>query len=202
MILFYDPQTGLIRSWLLSGNGDELEGFPSIEVPGLTDARGLYVWQGAVHPLPAKPDPWTTFDPAAGAWVDMRSPEQTAADLAKAKRAAIAEVNAWAAAERVKHITIIPGQDMIYLAKEAEAVRWLAADPAPADLAGFPLIAAEVGITAETPWHLAQIWAQLGQIWRGMAAQIEAVRLGVIKAVEAAGDAVGVETALSGLPKN
>ena len=189
MLLFYDEATGLVRRFLHSGDGTEDVG-PWIEVnvaagPGIaevSDPWSVYVWQGAVHPLPPKPGDSATFDPAAGAWV--RDAAALAADLAAAKSAAIAQVNAWAGRERGRHITIAPGQDMIYLAKEAEALRYLAdPDPSPAD---YPLICAEVGVTAPDAYQIAQIWAYMSAMWRQVAAQIEAARLGTIAQIEAA----------------
>ena len=198
MLLFYDAETGLVRRFLHSGDGSEDTG-PWVQAE-VADPWSVYVWQGAVHPLPPKPGDWATFDPATATWLDRRSAAQRAADLERAKAAAIARVNGWASRERARHITAIPGQDMIYLAKEAEAIRWLAADPAPADLTAYPLLAAEIGITAETPDQLAQLWVHLGQIWRGLAAGIETQRLGTIKAITEAGDEDGVSAALATLP--
>lgn len=189
MLLFYDEATGLVRRFLHSGDGTEDVG-PWIEVnvaagPGIaevSDPWSVYVWQGSVHPLPPKPGASATFNPAAGAWV--RDAAALADDLAAAKAAAIAQVNAWAGRERARHITIAPGQDMIYLAKEAEALRYLAdPDPAPAD---YPLICAEVGVTAPDAYQIAQIWAQMAALWRQVAAQIETARLGTIAQIEAA----------------
>lgn len=189
MLLFYDAETGLVRRFLHSGDGSEDAG-PWIEVnvaagPGIaevTDPWSVYVWQGAVHPLPPKTGASAVFDPAAGAWV--RDAAALAADLETAKAAAIARVNDWAGRERARHITIAPGQDMIYLAKEAEALRYLAdPDPAPAD---YPLICAEVGITAPDAYQIAQVWAYMSAMWRQVAAQIETLRLGTIAQIEAA----------------
>lgn len=189
MLLFYDEATGLVRRFLHSGDGTEDVG-PWIEVnvaagPGIaevSDPWSVYVWQGSVHPLPPKPGASATFNPAAGAWV--RDAAALADDLAAAKAAAIAQANAWAGRERARHITITPGQDMIYLAKEAEALRYLAdPDPAPAD---YPLICAEVGVTAPDAYQIAQIWAQMAALWRQVAAQIETARLGTIAQIEAA----------------
>lgn len=180
MLLFYDAETGLVRRFLHSGDGTEDVG-PWIEAD-VADPWSVYVWQGAVHPLPPKIGASAVFDPAAGAWV--RDAAALAADLETAKAAAIARVNDWAGRERAQHITIAPGQDMIYLAKEAEALRYLA-DPDP-DPAEYPLIAAEVGVTAPDAYQIAQIWAQMAGMWRQVAAQIEAVRLGTIAQIEAA----------------
>ena len=107
---------------------------------------------------------------------------QLAADrLAVAREAAVAEINAWAAQERLAYITVMPGQEMIYMAKEAEARAWLA-DPAP-EMAAYPLLAAEVGITAPDAYQLAQLWVNLATLWRVAAARIEGERLSRIKGV-------------------
>ena len=107
---------------------------------------------------------------------------QLAADrLAVAREAAVAEINAWAAQERLAYITVMPGQEMIYMAKEAEARAWLA-DPAP-EMAAYPLLAAEVGITAPDAYQLAQLWVNLAALWRVAAARIEGERLSRIKGV-------------------
>lgn len=120
-----------------------------------------------------------------------------AADLATAKARAIAGINARAGQQRLALITDLPGQDMIYLAKEAEALRYLAETPEPADLSSYPLIAAEVGITAPDAYQIAQIWAQLGAMWRQVAAQIEGARLGAINAITAAEDDAAIRSAIA-----
>lgn len=155
---------------------------------------------GMIEAYPPRPGDWARFDFVQRVWIDPRTADDLAAELSAARGRAIAQVNGWAAQERAKHITAIPGQDMIYLAKEAEAIRWLGADPAPTDPADFPLIAAEIGITAETSDQLAQLWVNLGHLWRGLAAQIETARLGTIKAITEAGDQDGIAAALAGLP--
>ena len=107
---------------------------------------------------------------------------QLAADrLAASRAAAVAEINAWAAQERLKYITDLPGQGMIYLAKEVEARAWLAA-PAP-DATAYPMLAAEVGITAPDAYQLSQIWVNMAAMWRGVAARIEHERLQRIAAI-------------------
>lgn len=106
------------------------------------------------------------------------------ADLAAEKVLAVAAVNHLAGVTRQKYITTIPGQDMIYMAKEREALAFLAAPTT--DLMSYPMIAAEIGITAPTPWQLAQVWANVSVYWRGVAAQIEGARMQAIADVEAA----------------
>lgn len=127
--------------------------------------------------LPPRPCAVAVFDYALGQWIDPRTLDQV-------KASARARVVAWAAAERTKYITVMPGQEMIYLAKEAEAVRFVA-DPAP-DMADYPFLASEIGVTATTPYELAQVWLFMSQAWRGAAAQIEQARLAALAQIEAA----------------
>lgn len=84
---------------------------------------------------------------------------RAAAALAEARATAHAALATRIAAARSALITDLPGQQMIYLAKEAEARAFLA-DPAP-DLAAYPLLAAEVGLTA--PMH--RRWPRSGSTW-------------------------------------
>ncbi len=119
-------------------------------------------------------------------------PEVVPLDRVKAR--AVARINDAASSLRQHYITVIPGQEMIYLAKEAEAVRYLA--EAPETLTEYPMLAAEVGITAPTAYELAQLWANMSALWRQVAAQIETARLTAIYAIEAAPDAETVEVAV------
>lgn len=107
-----------------------------------------------------------------------------AAQLEQAKRDAGLAVNTMVGAIRQRYITTSPGQEMIYLAKEAEA-RELASDPAP-DPADYPMLAAEVGITAPTLAEVGQIILNLAVLWRGIGAQLEQVRLTTHTQVSAA----------------
>ena len=102
------------------------------------------------------------------------------------KATAIARINAASGLARQQFITTCPGQDMIYIAKEREALAYLAAPTA--DLTAYPLLAAEIGVTAPTAWELAQVWANVSVYWRGVAARIEGVRMRAIAAIEAAAD--------------
>lgn len=121
-------------------------------------------------------------------------PEVVPLDRVKAR--AVARINDAASSLRQHYITVIPGQEMIYLAKEAEAVRYLA--EAPETLTEYPMLSAEVGITAPTAYELAQLWANMSALWRQVAAAIEHIRLSAIYAVETAPDAAAIQTATSG----
>ncbi|PTV94010.1 hypothetical protein C8J27_11061 [Rhodobacter aestuarii] len=146
--------------------------------PELPDGVGIgWAWDGAV-------------------WAPPRGPasEQLLAD-AKAK--AWQKLSEAICGARLALITDLPGQEMIYLAKEAEARAWITAE-APV-LADYPLLAAEVGITAPDADALAQIWLNLSSNWRTAAAQLEARRMTVSAEIEAAGTLADIAAALSAL---
>jgi hypothetical protein len=109
---------------------------------------------------------------------------RAATELAAAKASARTKLAEAVAATRAALITDLPGQDMIYLAKEAEARAWTA-DPTP-DPAAYPLLSAEIGITAPDAASLAQIWLNLAALWRSAAADLEALRLSASAAIDAA----------------
>lgn len=148
------------------------------------EATHYFDGQGfALFPM-AKPSEFHRFDRALLLWVDDRNQAELAAALQGAKLNAVQRVNAGCAAARTQFMTDIPGQEMIYLTKEAEALRYLS-DPQP-DLTAYPLLTAETGITAPTADQLAQIWANMGALWRSAAAISERVRMTALIAIEAA----------------
>lgn len=115
--------------------------------------------------------------------------------LEGARVRAIARVNAAAGQVRRRYITEIPGQEMIYLQKEAEAVAFLA-NPAP-DPARYPFIAAEVGATAPSAHEVAQVYVNLAALLRTAGATLEQLRLGAIVAIETTDTAAGIEAAVA-----
>lgn len=162
---------------------------------GSVNPAACYVKNGEVKAYPEKPQAYLTFDFAAEAWVDARDAETIARDLDEVKESAIAEVNAQIGRARQTFITVLPGQDMIYLRKEAEARAYLAAsDPT---LADYPMISAEVGVTAETAYQVAQVWIYMTQSWQAVAASLEAIRLTATNAIAAAADEAAVAVALA-----
>lgn len=122
---------------------------------------------------------------------------RTAAALEAAKAEARVTLAAAVTAARAALITDLPGQSMIYLAKEAEARAWIA-DPTP-DPAAYPLLSAELGITAPDGASLAQIWLNLATLWRSTAADLEALRLTTRAAIDAATTLEEVGAAMSQL---
>ncbi|WP_054302632.1 hypothetical protein [Gemmobacter sp. LW-1] len=120
---------------------------------------------------------------------------RAAAALEAAKAEARVTLAAAVTAARATLITDLPGQSMIYLAKEAEARTWIA-DPTP-DPAAYPLLSAELGITAPDGASLAQIWLNLATLWRSTAADLEALRLTTRAAIDAATTVEEVEAAMA-----
>ena len=115
--------------------------------------------------------------------------------IERTRAQAIAGINRVAGEARRRWITVIPGQEMLYLEKRQEAQAYLS-DPDP-DITLYPLIAAEIGITAPSAWEVAQVYLGLAAIWRQIAAPLEAARLAGIAAVEVAPDAETVAAALA-----
>lgn len=107
-------------------------------------------------------------------------------DLTHLRATAIAEINARAGVARGRYITVAPGQEMIYLRKETEARRYLELETPPETLVDFPFMAAEIGVTASTPYELAQLWLNMSAMFEVVGSQLEQVRLQSIYAVEEA----------------
>lgn len=78
-------------------------------------------------------------------------------------------------AARMAYITSLPGQDAIYQAKEVEAKNYLLELPTTLD--NYPLLAAEVGLTAPTAYELAQVWLNMASNWRIIASKLETARM-------------------------
>ena len=85
------------------------------------------------------------------------------------------------AVTRSRFITALPAQDMTYLRKETEALAYVS-DPDPA-MANYPFLSAEVGVTAPDAWSVAQVWLYMSAMWRGIAAQLEGIRITAINAI-------------------
>ncbi len=134
----------------------------------------------------------------AGEWWQSWSVRQeTAGELAAAKAAALVEVDRQAEATRLLFITLGSAQALVYEAKRHEALS-LAADQSP-DPADYPLLSAEIGITAATLAEVGvAVLAMAGQ-WRAVAAGIERERLGAKAAITAATTIAAVRAASTGI---
>lgn len=96
-----------------------------------------------------------------------------------------AQVDASAERERGRHITPGAGQAMTHQQKASEAVM-LEDDPDPQP-GEYPLLTAEVGITAPTLAEVGAIVRAAHGQWILLGAAIEAARLGAKKAIDEAG---------------
>jgi hypothetical protein len=120
-----------------------------------------------------------------------------AAAVARARAAARTRFYDAVGRARLAFVTDIPGQQNIYAAKETEARSYLAATPAPATLVAYPLIAAEVGITAPDAYQLAQVWANMAALWKQVAAATERLRMEMSAALDAATSEAEIDAATS-----
>ncbi|WP_420343956.1 hypothetical protein [Paenirhodobacter sp.] len=153
-------------------------------IAGHHDPAQVYIVAGQPVPFPAAPGDWAVWDWATHAWSDPRDAAWHAARLAEARAAALAQITALRGAARLAYITDIPGQEAIYIAKLEEARAWLAAvDP---DIADYPLIGSEVGVTAPTPYEVAQVFLNLNALWVQVAAAIDGGCFAAEAAVQAA----------------
>ncbi|OLN24852.1 putative tail fiber assembly protein [Desulfovibrio sp. DV] len=148
----------------------------------------------AVGPLPEgatltpPPSRRHTWDAATASWQP---------DMAAIQADAEAAIDAQADALLAPYISLTPGRAMTYLAKEAQARQFLAAEnPDPAD---YPLIAGEVGITADTAKAVAETILDMAQAWHSMGAAIEAVRLTAKKQVRQAQTPEAVQAVLNAI---
>lgn len=145
--------------------------------------------------------------PAATNWIDVEDPPRhfegyrvvegvlSMIDISPERKAAISEINMSMSTIREQYVTNITGQEMLYQVKEEEARAYLVSDPEPTDLTDYPLIAAEVGITAPTAYEVAQVYLNMAIQWKTLAAQLETLRLGTIKSIEEALDTASISVA-------
>ena len=106
--------------------------------------------------------------------------------LLQAKGKAEAAMNKTIGGIRSRFITDLPGQDMVYQRKEAEALAYLAMPVPPTELSRFPFLAAEVGITAPNVYQLAQVWVNMASQLSYVAAMLERIRMTIVLAIEGA----------------
>ena len=115
--------------------------------------------------------------------------------LATLRAAALLQVDAAAGAARMRWITYAPGQDMEYMATEAEARRYVAAGTGtPAE---YPMLWAEaqaIGSTATLATVAAEVIA-LTDAWTAAGAEIKRLRRTAKLAIEAATSPAEIEAA-------
>lgn len=124
---------------------------------------------------------------------DVLAPYGLFVSLDPLKVALKAGVDTAAERQRAKYITLGAGQAMTYQQKASEAVM-LEDDPA-ADPADYPLLSAEVGITAPTLAEVGAVVRAAHGAWILLGAQIEGLRLGAKRAIDEAADAAEARAA-------
>ncbi|TBZ98228.1 hypothetical protein E0H56_03735 [Rhizobium leguminosarum bv. viciae] len=118
-------------------------------------------------------------------------------DLATHKAAIAKAIDAAAERERLKYITAGAGQALTYQQKADEATRYLAAtNPDPSD---YPLLSAEVGVTASDIAGVAQVVKTAFTLWQVIGAGIERARLTAKAAVDAAQSAEEADAVYSSI---
>lgn len=114
---------------------------------------------------------------------DEASPE----DVEMFRAYAISQVNYLSGRARLSLITSLPGQDMLYIEKQNEAIRLLALETIPEDTSVVaPFLTAEIGLTAPTAFEVAQIYLNMAETFRVVGPQLEQVRIGSLIAIETA----------------
>lgn len=195
-LIFYETATGRVTRQLTLL--DEYERDQNLRegesyLLGSVNPSEVYVKAGEVKSYPPKPASYMTFDFTTETWVDPRTPEDIAEDLANYILDVVFKVNSAVSTVRKNYITDIAGQDMIYMRKEEQAISYIAAtDPI---LSQYPMIAAEVGLTATTAYEVAQVWLYMSDAWQQIAAGLENVRLTATYAIEAATTEAEVQAA-------
>lgn len=136
-------------------------------ITGAYDARAFYIVDGAAVAIPPRPaGVWATFSHALGAWqIDM---EETRA-------LTLMGITQRRADARKLFVTDIPGQDAVYMAKAQEAREFLPlyVSEELVDPTLWPLIASEIGSTADTYYEVAQTFANLNALWLQVAGAVD-----------------------------
>ncbi|AGN34401.1 hypothetical protein [Rhizobium sp. P007] len=130
-----------------------------------------------------------------GSW-DFK-PTKSDISLDDLKSALKIRIDAAAEAERLKYITSGAGQALTYMQKSDEARRYLAADEPDAD--DYPLLSAEVGITAPDIHGVAVIVSAAFSQWQQIGAAIEAARLGGKASIETSETAANAQAAFDSI---
>ena len=120
-------------------------------------------------------------------------PGATTAPLELVKARLKIMIDASAEVNRLKYITPGAGQAMTYQQKVDEVCA-LALDSEP-DAVNYPLLSAEVGITAPSLQEVAAVVLAAYQLWQQIGAAIEGTRLGAKAAIDAAETVEAAEAA-------
>jgi hypothetical protein len=107
--------------------------------------------------------------------------------LAAIKAALKARVDAAAEQQRLRYVTAGAGQAMVYLAKEAELIKWIAASrPQSPDRDDYPWAKDRAAATGASVAQVLGEWEQRVALWQTVGRAIEIAREGAKAAIDAA----------------
>lgn len=119
--------------------------------------------------------------------------------LDDAKAGALAEIDRQGGERRLIYITAIPGQDGTYIAKQNEALAWVAAGSPALGFTGFPYAEAEAAMTGDTVAETLATYRAQSDMMNAINAQLEAVRISKKREVMSAQDVAAVQAILANL---
>lgn len=160
-----------------------------IEIEDHINPNDLYTKDGLIRVRSTCPGEYYSFDTVSESWVD-----DSLARLPEIKSKALRFVGEECSKVRSLYITDISGQEMIYTMKRDEAVAYLN-DSNPI-LSNYPLISAEIGITATTAYEVAQVYINMSNMFTQALAALENIRLIAVSTINSATEKTGVDTAL------
>ena len=160
-----------------------------IEIEDHINPNDLYLKDGLIKVRPTCPGEYYSFNTVPESWVD-----DSLARLPEIKSKALRFVDEECSKIRSLYVTSISGQEMIYTMKRDEAVAYLN-DSNPI-LSNYPWISAEIGVTADTAYEVAQVYINMSAMFTQALAALENIRLGTVYTINSATEKTGVDTAL------
>lgn len=158
------------------------------------NAEGSITVESMLDGYQAQPGEVLFADPPTEGQLDARFPD---AVMAAARAKARAAISLQAEQARLQYVTAGSAKAMAYQEKAREAVAYLAdPDPDPAD---YPLLGAEVGVTAETLPAVAVVVNGKYQLFRQIEALIGGTEAAAQKAVKEAQSVETIDAVLAGL---
>ena len=161
-----------------------------VEIGDRINPNDLYIKDGLIKVRSTCPGEYYSFDISSETWID-----DTLLRLPEIKLKASKVVSDKCSTIRSLYITNVKGQEVVYTMKRDEALRFLNDnDP---DISEYPLIAAEIGITAQAAHEVAQIYINMSHMFVQALAALENIRLTAVSAIETATTKADVDDALS-----
>lgn len=150
----------------------------------------------------AGPVPWDEADalltdPDLEADIEASRKAADARPLDEIRAAALENIDQRAESERLRYVTPGSAQTMVYMRKVQEAEA-MALDDKPKEV-NYPLLSAELGLTADTLKEIAAAVIAKRDLWLGIAASIERKRLTAKRDIAAAADEDDMRAVLDAL---